>query len=44
MEFEYCIADELIESLLWFGSDVIVLSPESIRKKLIANCEELVNG
>ena len=44
MEFEYFIADELIESLLWFGSDVIVLSPESIRKKLIANCEELVNG
>ena len=44
MEFEYLIADELIESLLWFGADVIVLSPESIRGKLIANCEELVNG
>jgi proteasome accessory factor B len=44
MAFEYLIADELIESLLWFGSDVIVLSPESIREKLIANCEELVNG
>ena len=44
MEFEYLIADELIESLLWFGADVIVLSPKSIREKLIANCEELVNG
>ena len=44
MEFAYLIADELIESLLWFGADVIVLSPESIRGKLIANCEELVNG
>ena len=44
MAFEYLIAEELIESLLWFGSDVIVLSPESIREKLIANCEELVNG
>jgi len=44
MEFEYLMVDELIESLLWFGSDVVVLSPKSIREKLIANCEELVNG
>ena len=44
MEFEYLMVDELIESLLWFGSDVVVLSPKSIREKLIANCEELING
>lgn len=44
MEFEYLMVDELIESLLWFGSDVVVLSPKSIREKLIANCEALING
>lgn len=43
MKFKYLMADELIESLLWFASDVVVLEPESIRKKLLANCEELIN-
>jgi predicted DNA-binding transcriptional regulator YafY len=43
MKFKYWMADELIESLLWFASDVVVLEPESIRKKLLANCKELIN-
>jgi proteasome accessory factor B len=43
MKFKYLMADELIESLLWFASDVVVLEPESIRAKLLANCKELIN-
>ena len=43
MKFKYLMVDELIESLLWFASDVVVLEPESIRKKLLANCEELID-
>jgi proteasome accessory factor B len=44
MEIEYSLEDEVIQSLLWYGSDVIVLSPESLRKQIISKCEVLING
>ena len=44
MEIKYSLEDEIIQSLLWYGSDVIVLSPETLRKKIVSKCEALING
>lgn len=44
MRLGYSIEDELIETLLWYGSDVVVISPESIRIKILTACKEFTNG
>ena len=40
----YTYDQEIIETLLWYGTDVFLVSPIELRQKLINNLEELVNG
>lgn len=44
MRLNYSNNDELIENLLWYASDVVVVSPRSVRDEIISRCREVFNG
>jgi proteasome accessory factor B len=44
MSCSYSFEEEFIQSVLWHGSNVVILSPEFLQKKLIAKCRQLING
>ena len=44
MEVEYNFEQEIIETVLWHGLNVVVVKPESLRKQIVSKIEELSNG
>lgn len=40
---DYIFEEELIESLLWYGSNVVVISPKTIRDQIINRAKALIN-
>lgn len=44
MRLSYSNSDELIENLLWYASDVVVVSPQSVRDEILSRCREVFNG
>ena len=40
---DYIFEDDLIESLLWYGSNLVVISPTSIRDQIIDRAKGLMN-
>jgi proteasome accessory factor B len=44
MRLNYSNNDELIENLLWYASDVVVVSPQSVRDEILSRCREVFNG
>jgi proteasome accessory factor B len=40
---DYTFEEDLIESLLWYGSNVVVISPERIRDQIIKRAVGLIN-
>ena len=40
---DYIFEEDLIESLLWYGSNLVVISPTSIRDQIINRAEGLMN-
>ena len=40
---DYIFEDDLIESLLWYGSNVVVISPKTIRDQIINRVKGLIN-
>ena len=41
---DYIFEEDLIESLLWYGSNVVVISPKTIRDQIINRAKALING
>jgi proteasome accessory factor B len=44
MLIPYIFEQEIIETLLWFGSNVIVNTPTNLRSEVISRLEGIVNG
>lgn len=44
MEIPYTYEQEIIENLLWHGSNVVVVSPGDLRAKVLSKIEQLING
>jgi proteasome accessory factor B len=40
---DYIFEEDLIESLLWYGSNVVVISPKTIRDQIINRAKALIN-
>ena len=40
---DYIFEEDLIESLLWYGSNVVVISPKTIRDQIIYRAKGLIN-
>ena len=40
---DYIFEEDLIESLLWYGSNVVVISPKTIRDQIINRAKGLIN-
>jgi proteasome accessory factor B len=40
---DYIFEEDLIESLLWYGSNVVVISPQTIRDQIINRAKGLIN-
>ncbi|GBL33012.1 hypothetical protein EMGBS13_00330 [Actinomycetota bacterium] len=40
---DYIFEEDLIESLLWYGSNVVVISPITIRDQIINRAKGLIN-
>jgi proteasome accessory factor B len=40
---DYNFEEDLIESLLWYGSNLVVLSPKTIRDQIITRVKGLVH-
>jgi proteasome accessory factor B len=43
LSIDYSFEEDLIETLLWYGSDVVVISPKSIRDQIINRVKGLIN-
>lgn len=44
MIIPYIYEQEIIETLLWFGSNVIVNKPLNLRSEVICRVEKIANG
>ncbi|MCX6449170.1 MAG: WYL domain-containing protein [Actinobacteria bacterium] len=44
MEVEYSFEQEIIETVLWHGLNVVVVKPENLQKQIISKIKELANG
>lgn len=44
MEVEYNFEQEIIETVLWHGLNVVVVRPENLQKQIISKIKELANG
>ena len=44
MEVEYNFEQEIIETVLWHGLNVVVVKPENLQKQIISKIKELANG
>jgi proteasome accessory factor B len=44
MLIPYIFEQEIIETLLWFSSNVIVNTPTNLRSEVISRLEGIVNG
>ena len=40
---DYIYEEDLIETLLWYGSNLVVISPKSIRDQIINRASELIH-
>jgi proteasome accessory factor B len=40
---DYNFEEDLIESLLWYGSNLVVISPKTIRDQIITRVKGLVH-
>jgi proteasome accessory factor B len=43
LSMDYTFEEDLIESLLWYGADVVVISPKNIRDQIINRGKALIN-
>jgi proteasome accessory factor B len=43
ISIDYTFEEDLIESLLWYGSNVVVLSPKTIKEQIIKRAKGLTN-
>ena len=43
VSIDYIFEDDLVESLLWYGSNVVVISPKTIRDQIINRVKGLIN-
>ena len=41
--FDYVYEEDLIESLLWYGANVVVISPKTVRDQIIKRVKGLIN-
>jgi predicted DNA-binding transcriptional regulator YafY len=44
MEVEYNFEQEIIETVLWHGLNVVVVKPENLQKQIISKIKEVANG
>ena len=44
MSLEYGFDQEIIQTILWYGSNVLVESPETLRSDIKLRLKELING
>jgi predicted DNA-binding transcriptional regulator YafY len=44
MKIPYTYEQEIIESILWHGSNVVVVSPEDLRAKVLSKVKQFTNG
>jgi proteasome accessory factor B len=44
MVLPYSYEPEIIETLLWYGENLIVLKPESLRKSIKYSLKEFIDG
>lgn len=44
MEVEYNFEQEIIETVLWHGLNVVVVKPKNLQKQIISKIKELANG
>ena len=44
MSLEYGFDQEIIQTILWYGSNVLVEKPEKLRSDIKSRLEELING
>jgi len=43
LSIDYSFEEDLIETLLWYGSNIVVISPKSIRDQIINRVKGLIN-
>ena len=44
MSLEYGFDQEIIQTILWYGSNVLVEKPENLRLDIKSRLKELING